>query len=434
MYNMKNEACQAAFKRETSAQFNNNNLSAIIETEDDLNTVTKKFIKKLENVIKRCFKKVRIKEKKFDDKEVLYKRWKDLKSKTDVKSKAELKEVEDALADKYARDNFETIKQRTSNTDSEDGGLRNDSLWNLKKELFPQTRDPPTAMIDPETGNLLTSDEKIKEAALKNYAKRLENEPIKDNLSHIKEAKELLCEKVMKVAKTRKTPPWEMKDLERVLKHLKRNKSRDPLGFCNELFRPEVAGDDLKIAILKLMNRIKDEQIFPECLEICNISSIWKKKGSRNNFESYRGIFRVTIFRSILDRLIYNDEYENLDKNLTDCNVGARKERNIRDNIFVINAIINNIRKTKNQEVDFQVYDIEKCFDKLWLHEVINCLYNAGFQNDKLPLLFLENKNANVAVKTASGMSNRISNHARFSLGQYILRSFIGQIRIVYIP
>ena len=434
LYNLKNEACQAAFKMETSAQFNNHNLSAIIETEDDLNTVTKKFIKKLENVIKRCFKKVRIKEKKFDEKDVLYKRWKDLKSKTDVKSKAELKEVENTLADKYVRDNFEKIKQRTGNTDSEDGGLRNDSLWNLKKELFPQTRDPPTAMIDPETGNLLTSDENIKEAALKNHAKRLENEPIKDNLSHIKEAKELLCEKVMKVAKTRKTPPWEMKDLERVLKHLKRNKSRDPLGFCNELFRPEVAGDDLKIAILKLMNRIKDEQIFPECLEICNISSIWKKKGSRNNFESYRGIFRVTIFRSILDRLIYNDEYENLDKNLTDCNVGARKERNIRDNIFVINAIINRIRKTKNQEVDFQVYDIEKCFDKLWLHEVINCLYNAGFQNDKLPLLFLENKTANVAVKTASGMSNRISNHARFSLGQYILRSFIGQIRIVYIP
>ena len=154
-------------------------------------------------------------------------------------------------------------------------------------------------MIDRETGDLLTADENIQKAALKNYAKRLENEPIKDSLKPIKEAKEMLCEKFLKVAKTRKTPPWEMRHLERVLKYLKKKKSRDPLGFCNELFRPEVAGDDLKIAILKLMNRIKDEQIFPECLEICNVSSIWKKKASRNNFESYRGIFRVTIFRSI---------------------------------------------------------------------------------------------------------------------------------------
>ena len=113
-----------------------------------------------------------------------------------------------------------------------------------------------------------------------------------------------------------------MKHLEIVLKKLKKNKSRDPLGLCNELFRPEVAGDNLKKVILKLMNRIKQDQIYPECLQLCNISSIWKKKASRSDFDSYRGIFRVTIFRGILDRLIYNDEYNNIDANLTDCNVG----------------------------------------------------------------------------------------------------------------
>ena len=64
-----------------------------------------------------------------------------------------------------------------------------------------------------------------------------------------------------------------------------------------------------------------------------NISSIWKKKGPRNIFSSYRGIFRINVFRNILDILIYNDEYENIDKNLTDCNVGARKGRNVTDNI-----------------------------------------------------------------------------------------------------
>ena len=124
------------------------------------------------------------------------------------------------------------------------------------------------------------------------------------------------------------------------------------------------------------------------------------KKGNRNNFHFYRGIFRVTIFRSILDRLIYNDEISNIDSNLTDSNVGCRKQRNIRDNIFVLNAIRNSISKENGEALDFQIYDIEKCFDKLWLHEVINCLYAAGLKNDKLPLSFLENVNAQVAVKT----------------------------------
>ena len=188
-----------------------------------------------------------------------------------------------------------------------------------------------------------------------------------------------------------------------------KQKSRNPLGLVNDIFRSDVAGDDLKEAILKMMNKIKAEQCYPKCLEPCNITSIWKRKANRNDFEFYRGIFRVTIFRSILDRLIYNDEINNLDKNLTDSNVGARKHRNIRDNIFALNAIINSIRKENKEALDVQIFDIEKCFDSLWLHEVINCLFEAGLTNDKLPLLFLENKNAQIAVKGNGLLSKRIN-------------------------
>ena len=122
------------------------------------------------------------------------------------------------------------------------------------------------------------------------------------------------------------------------------------------------------------MNKIKTEGVLPEQLKLCNISSIWKRKGSRDSFENYRGIFRVTILRSILDRLIYNDEYPHIDKNLGDSNVGARKGRNVRDNIFVLNAVLNTATKN-NEQIDIQVYDVEKCFDALWLKECISDLY-----------------------------------------------------------
>ena len=55
---------------------------------------------------------------------------------------------------------------------------------------------------------------------------------------------------------------------------------------------------------------------------------------------------------------------------------------------------MNSIKNSKDVAVDFQVYDVEKGFDTLWLYEIINCLYNAGFKNDKLPLLYLMNQNA----------------------------------------
>ena len=96
-------------------------------------------------------------------------------------------------------------------------------------------------------------------------------------------------------------------------------------------------------------------------------------------------------------------------KNLTDSNVGARKNINIRDNIFVVTAILNSVKRDSENAIDFQIYDIEKCFDSLWPDEVINCLFEAGLQNDKLPLLFLENSNAEVEIKTNERMSRRVS-------------------------
>ena len=58
------------------------------------------------------------------------------------------------------------------------------------------------------------------------------------------------------------------------------------------------------------MNGIKNQQKFPQCLQTCNITSIHKNKGSKKDFNQYRGIFRVTVFRNILDKSIFSDEYD----------------------------------------------------------------------------------------------------------------------------
>ena len=100
-----------------------------------------------------------------------------------------------------------------------------------------------------------------------------------------------------------KTKPWTMDDLDIAIKDLKRNKSRDALGQVKELFKEEAAGEDFKLTILMLMNMIKQILQYPEVLEQCNISSIYKHKGSHKDFNSYRGVFRVSVLRSILDRL-----------------------------------------------------------------------------------------------------------------------------------
>ena len=156
------------------------------------------------------------------------------------------------------------------------------------------------------------------------------------------------------------------------------------------------------------MNRIKSEQVFPEAIEPCNITSLYKQKGSWKELDNYRGVFRTTVLRSILDRLIYNDSYRTIDENLTDQNVGARKSRNIRDNIFVLGAVVNSVVNGNESPIQIQVGDVKKCFDKLWLQTTTNALYESGLNNDMLNLLYLENKKTKVAVKINNQITERI--------------------------
>ena len=72
-----------------------------------------------------------------------------MKKKKDINSKAELEEIENELADKYAKENYDKIKEKVGDIDCEVGGLSSGGLWNLKKDIFPKSREPPTAMKDP---------------------------------------------------------------------------------------------------------------------------------------------------------------------------------------------------------------------------------------------------------------------------------------------
>ena len=105
------------------------------------------------------------------------------------------------------------------------------------------------------------------------------------------ELKTNLWKERFKSIKNKKSKPWTTKDIEKVTKSLKNNQTRDPNGMINELLKPNIMGSDLKNASLQLMNGVKENFFFPEYLQLVNISSIFKSKGSRFSLESDRRIF-----------------------------------------------------------------------------------------------------------------------------------------------
>ena len=119
---------------------NNTKLSDIFKTKEDVDIQTKKFLKKLNGVIHRCFKKIRV--TSTDNKEIdsLFERQKELKSKTNKASKVELKEVQSELAEKMADDMYKIVKEEVDKVDCEAGGFNSGHLWKLKNCYVRQRR------------------------------------------------------------------------------------------------------------------------------------------------------------------------------------------------------------------------------------------------------------------------------------------------------
>jgi hypothetical protein len=101
--------------------------------------------------------------------------------------------------------------------------------------------------------------------------------------------------------------------LKRVLKNLKNNKSRDPQGYINEIFKLNVSGSNLREGLLLLANGVKSELKFPAFMQLANLTTIYKSKGSRMSLENDRGIFVTSVLKRVIDCLIYNDKYSDID-------------------------------------------------------------------------------------------------------------------------
>ena len=93
-------------------------------------------------------------------------------------------------------------------------------------------------------------------------------------------------------------------------------------------------------------------------------------------------------------------------------NIGARRNKNIRDHLFIIHGVINSVVNGQEACIDVQVYDLEQAFDALWLEDTLNDLYDClpdHARDDKLALVYKTNTTNLVAVNTSAGQTERVA-------------------------
>ena len=174
-------------------------------------------------------------------------------------AKSNLEKIEKDLAEETATQNAETIKEHLQTVESLDGNFSQIGFWKLKQKIWPSSCDPPMAKQDNE-GNIITAPQTLKNLYLETYIERLKHREMKPELMDVFFLKSELWLSRLQNLKQKKTPEWTKDKLDKVLSKLKNNKTMDPIGMVNEIFKAGCIGPDLKKALNLLFNGIKANQ------------------------------------------------------------------------------------------------------------------------------------------------------------------------------
>ena len=331
----------------------------------------------------------------------------DFKEQTSMKHVSnEIENINKKISNIEAAENRNMIMKNFKFYSENPEKIQMSKMWLLLKKIWPKHNSLATAKKN-LLGKIISNPKKLKLLLLKEYRERLRSRPVKTEMKDIMIIKQKILRSKMKLASCNKTPDWTIKDLNIALRKLKNNKSRDFEGLSNEIFKNNIIGTDLKSSLLIMFNNLKRNGQIPKFFNYANITTV-PKKGSRLILTNERGIFRVSVIRSILMNLIYNSNYPEIDKQISDCQMGGRQEKGCRNNIFVINGIIHDVMNSKkSRPVVLQFYDYSQMFDSINLKEAISDIYDAGLNNDTLGLIYKSNYEVNMAVKTPHGITDR---------------------------
>ena len=110
--------------------------------------------------------------------------------------------------------------------------------------------------------------------------------------------------------------------------------------------------------------------------------------------------------------MIYNDNYTIKNDNLTDGNIGARKKRNIRDNIYVMNAILNSVINGNMEILQYNKI-VSQMTRNVWqtVAPVDNkhTLWSRSYISYTQFIKYIENKNAQITIKNYNKLTKRVA-------------------------
>ena len=209
-----------------------------------------------------------------------------------------------------------------------------------------------------------------------------------------------MCQLRIKACRSSINPNFSLDEVKQAVGELKLGMSADPTGMVREIFQK--CGDGLLYSLFEMANTIKTSKNLPSDWNKIWIRTLKQKKGTFRKLDNYRGIFLVPILSIIFEKLLKKKISDTLQQFISKFQNGGMKGKGVVDNLFILRGIINHANYL-GKKLWLTFYDMEKCFDSLWLEDCINYLWDLDAKDDILCLIHLMNIKATVTIKTPLG-------------------------------
>lgn len=277
-----------------------------------------------------------------------------LTAKESEQAKAEYRKICNVVRTSARRDKQNWLEKQCEDIEQYAGEYKTREVFKMIKSISGKWHPRQTAIRD-KHGNILMDREKIKDRWTE-YCRELYSETEQTNRKLLEELRVI-------------TPPTEddandgilYEEVERAVKHLKKNKSPGTDGITAEMIQG--GGEDMTKAIHEICKQVWREGTIPEEWTKSVLVTI-PKKGDLTQCTNYRTIALVNHMGKVLMTILLSRLKAKTEDCLADEQAGFRKDRSTVQQILMLRLIAEKAKR-KNKLVYNCFVDFQKAFDSI---------------------------------------------------------------------
>ena len=198
-----------------------------------------------------------------------------------------------------------------------------------------------------------------------------------------------------------------------LIRKINPNKATGSDGISGQMLL--LCDDSVSLPLYIIFANILSTQIYPDMWKLANVTPIFKK-GDKQLIKNYRPISLLPICGKILEKIVFNNLYNYLNKNnlITKNQSGFRPgDSTTNQLLYLVDEIHKAFDSTESHEVRAVFLDISKAFDKVWHEGLIFKLEQNGITGSVLKLI----KNYLSGRKQRVVLNNNNSEYSKIESG-----------------